>query len=155
MSPPNSFGGAEIKGINMSIIRHHRKTCRHYNIPGHAHELTFSCYRGQPFLSEPIFCKFLAEAIGKLVTHSLLWETHLSKDSLALHLCYNHRAGILQAQNGLFGRRLAAYWRAAGSSERVERYQTRHRETRLWRAVAISVPPHVSLPRPRESRMVA
>lgn len=28
-----------------------RKTLRHYNIPGHFHELTFSCWRKQPLLA--------------------------------------------------------------------------------------------------------
>jgi len=28
-----------------------RKTCKRENIPGHAHSLTFSCFRGKPFLS--------------------------------------------------------------------------------------------------------
>jgi hypothetical protein len=30
-----------------------RKKLHHYNTPGHAHELTFSCYRRQTFLSDP------------------------------------------------------------------------------------------------------
>ena len=30
---------------------HPRKTCKRFNIPHHAHFLTFSCYRRQPFLS--------------------------------------------------------------------------------------------------------
>ena len=29
----------------------HCKTCKRYNTPGHAHALTFSCYRRQAFLS--------------------------------------------------------------------------------------------------------
>ena len=41
----------------------YRKKCRRYNIPGHAHELTFSCYRRQPLLKNPTYCDYLAQAI--------------------------------------------------------------------------------------------
>ena len=40
-----------------------RKTCRRLNIPGHAHELTFSCYRRQALLSNDQARGFLAQAI--------------------------------------------------------------------------------------------
>lgn len=43
---------------------HHRKQCVRYNISGHAHELTFSCYKRQPFLNSNKACEFLAEAIN-------------------------------------------------------------------------------------------
>jgi putative transposase len=49
-------------------IRHHRRQA--FNLPGHAHELTFSCYRGYKFLSSDRTCQWLAAAIeaarGKL-----------------------------------------------------------------------------------------
>ena len=34
-----------------------------FHDPGHAHELTFSCYRGYPFLQAERTCRWLAEAI--------------------------------------------------------------------------------------------
>jgi putative transposase len=37
----------------------------HFNIPGHAHELTFSCYRRQQLLLNHTWCDFLAESIEK------------------------------------------------------------------------------------------
>jgi len=40
----------------------HRKTL---NIPGHAHALTFSCYRRYPFLTRPRTCQWLADAINQ------------------------------------------------------------------------------------------
>jgi putative transposase len=40
--------------------RPHRRT---YNTPGHAHELTFSCYHGYQFLSAERACQWLARAI--------------------------------------------------------------------------------------------
>ena len=38
---------------------------RNLNLSGHAHELTFSCYRGFPFLSAERACRWLAEAIDR------------------------------------------------------------------------------------------
>ena len=43
----------------------HRKDCKRYNFPGHCHELTFSCYRRQPFLGFEQSRIFLSEAIKK------------------------------------------------------------------------------------------
>src|SRR6476620_5993381 len=43
--------------------RHSRR--KSYNIPGHAHELTFSCYKRYPFLGAERCCQWLAEAIAK------------------------------------------------------------------------------------------
>ena len=34
-----------------------------YNTPGHAHELTFSCFRRIPFLAKDRACRWLADAI--------------------------------------------------------------------------------------------
>ena len=34
-----------------------------FHAPGHAHELTFSCYRSYPFLQAERTCQWLAEAI--------------------------------------------------------------------------------------------
>ena len=38
---------------------------RNINEPGHAHELTFSCYHGYPFLSRDRTCEWLIESIHK------------------------------------------------------------------------------------------
>jgi putative transposase len=43
----------------------HRKRCVRYNLPGHAHELTFSCYQRRPFLRSSRACSYLAEAIAR------------------------------------------------------------------------------------------
>jgi len=39
------------------------KRCHRYNTAGDAHELTFSCYNNQPFLSAERICKYLIESI--------------------------------------------------------------------------------------------
>jgi putative transposase len=47
----------------------HRKRCKRYDIPGHAHCLTFSCFRQQPFfkgrLAPGWFCETIDEARDK------------------------------------------------------------------------------------------
>jgi putative transposase len=41
----------------------HRKTIRHYHEPGHLHELTFSCYRRMPLLTNDAWRAMLAKCI--------------------------------------------------------------------------------------------
>jgi putative transposase len=43
----------------------HRKSCKRYNTPGDAHALTFSCFRGQAFLSKDRSREWLIEAIER------------------------------------------------------------------------------------------
>jgi putative transposase len=43
----------------------HRKTCKRYNDPGHAHVLTFSCFRRQPFLSKDRSRQWFIEAVDR------------------------------------------------------------------------------------------
>lgn len=44
------------------------KRCQRWDLPGHAHELTFSCYDGRPFLPRERTCLYLAEAIAAAKT---------------------------------------------------------------------------------------
>jgi putative transposase len=48
-----------------SIMATIRKRCKRYNDPGHAHELTFSCYLRQPFLTGDRSRQWLVDAIEK------------------------------------------------------------------------------------------
>jgi len=48
-----------------TVSRRHRRSL---NIPGHAHALTFSCYRRYPFLTHPRTCQWLADAINQAAT---------------------------------------------------------------------------------------
>jgi putative transposase len=41
-----------------------RKACKRYDIPGHAHELTFSCFRRQPFLNRDRTRGWMIDAIA-------------------------------------------------------------------------------------------
>lgn len=56
----------------MPNARRHRRS---YNIPGHAHELTFSCFHGYDFLSKQRTCEWLAESIenGRRKLELSLW----------------------------------------------------------------------------------
>jgi putative transposase len=45
----------------MPRVRRHR---RNFNLPGHAHELTFSCYHNYAFLRAERTCQWLADAIA-------------------------------------------------------------------------------------------
>ena len=47
----------------------HRKRVRHYDEPGHFHELTFSCYRRMPLLSNNRWRSMLSHSIDRAVEH--------------------------------------------------------------------------------------
>ena len=51
------------------------RTCQRHNEPGHAHELTFSCYQGKAFLIKERICQWLAEAFNSARDrhHFSLW----------------------------------------------------------------------------------
>jgi putative transposase len=45
----------------------HRKLIRHFNEPGHAHELTFSCYQRLPLLKDDRLKRLLSQSIDRAV----------------------------------------------------------------------------------------
>ncbi|MBI9018961.1 MAG: transposase [Phycisphaerae bacterium] len=49
----------------MEIKNRFTKKLKHYDLPCHAHELTFSCYRGRNFFGKERVCQWLAESIDK------------------------------------------------------------------------------------------
>ncbi len=65
---------------------------RAYNDPGHAHELTFSCYRRFTFLSKDRTCQWLADAIRKAKTelNYLLWAYVFMPDHVHLIVYPQH-----------------------------------------------------------------
>jgi putative transposase len=42
---------------------------KHYDEPGHAHELTFSCYHRQPYLNDPLLCDLLLDELNQSRQH--------------------------------------------------------------------------------------
>lgn len=63
-----------------------RKKVVHYNIPGHAHFLTFSCYRHRPYLSKHLTRKWLIEAIelSRTKWNFLVWAYVIMPDHVHL-----------------------------------------------------------------------
>jgi hypothetical protein len=51
--------------ISMNQPLSHRKTCRRFNFAGHAHSLTFSCFRRQAFLAKDRTCRWLIEGVER------------------------------------------------------------------------------------------
>ena len=66
-----------------------RKRCRRLNEPGHAHALTFSCFRRQPFLSKGRSRQWMIEAIDKArVEHQFdLWAYVVMPEHVHLLIC--------------------------------------------------------------------
>jgi putative transposase len=52
-------------GNQVDLPEEHRKTIRHYDEPGHAHELTFSCYERRPLLEADWRKQLLSEGIDR------------------------------------------------------------------------------------------
>src|SRR3954453_6484341 len=88
---------------------------RSFNEPGHAHELTFSCYHRYPFLKADRTCRWLAESIdGVRAEHDVqLWAYVFMPDHV--HLIVLPRAEVydmsvlLRAIKEPVGRRAARY----------------------------------------------
>jgi len=93
----------------------HRKTCRRYNFPGNAHELTFSCFRGRPFLSKDRTCGYLVDAIiAAKHKHAFdLWAYVFMLEHVHLLICPHEEtysiAAILQAIKQPVSRRAMTY----------------------------------------------
>ncbi|MBL7187350.1 MAG: transposase [Phycisphaerae bacterium] len=73
----------------MEAKRFITKKCKRYNIPGHAHELTFSCYNNRRFLLSERACQWLIESIERARTkHNFsLWAFVFMPDHV--HLLIN------------------------------------------------------------------
>ena len=69
--------------------RKRRGRQRHYNEPGHAHELTFSCFHGFPFLRADRTCSWLAESIEKarVALDFAVWAYVFMPDHAHLLIC--------------------------------------------------------------------
>jgi putative transposase len=96
----------------MSISVEHRNR-RTYNEPGHAHELTFSCYRRYEFLRAERACLWLADAIqeARAELQIALWAYVFMPEHVHLivqprRVCYEI-APILKAIKEPVGRRSA------------------------------------------------
>lgn len=98
----------------------HRKTIQHYDLEGHAHELTFSCAQKLPLLVNDDICGWLADAIRQArEKHSFyLWAYVLMPNHVHL-LIMPHSAGystqkVLQSIKQPVGRRFINRCRGIG-----------------------------------------
>jgi len=123
---------------SMEIGETHRKKCRRYNLPGNAHELTFSCFRGRPFLTKDRTRRFLVEAILEAKRkHSFdLWAHVVMPEHVHMLLCPREEsysiAAILRAIKQPVARRAMIYlrehnpsglsWMATGRSSVAYRF---------------------------------
>ena len=76
-----------------------RKTCQRVSKPGDAHELTFSCYRNQPFLKAERTCRYLVDAIEKVRRkHNFsLWAYVFIPNHVHLLICPNQQQYSISA----------------------------------------------------------
>ncbi|MBN2037614.1 MAG: transposase [Chitinispirillaceae bacterium] len=118
-----------------------RKKIQHYNTPGHAHMLTFTCYHKRNYLSDPKACEILVEEIGKSrhIYSFLLWAFVVMPDHVHLLLwpaedgydISKVLSGIKQYASKRYGRFLKETNRS-----RYERFLVRHGTNlafTLWR----------------------
>ena len=123
------------------------KKLQHYDIPFHAHELTFSCYQRQPLLASNTFRQYLADAMSRARrihsfhiwayvfmpehVHLLIWPTSdeysISKILLSIKLpvaqravlyLKNHDYVTLQTLKTREKRRPYRFWQAGGGYDR-------------------------------------
>ena len=71
------------------MVPQHRRNRRLYNEPGHAHELTFSCYRRLSFLAKDRTCTWLADAIeqSRKELEYFLWAYVFMPEHVHLVIC--------------------------------------------------------------------
>ena len=69
----------------------HRKRCKRYNIAGHAHELTFSCFHNRPLLQSERALGYLVEAVAaaRLRHDFSLWAYVFMPEHVHLLICPN------------------------------------------------------------------
>ena len=88
------------------------KRVKHFNLPGHVHFLTFSCYRRMPLLTHDLWCCLLAESISRsLEKHDMgLWAYVFMPDHV--HLLVRPRreaydiSGFLRSTKNSAGKRI-------------------------------------------------
>jgi len=100
----------------------HRKRCRRYNIPGHAHEITFSCYRRRPFLADERALLYLRESLlrARRKHDFFLWAYVFMPEHVHLLICPRGDAysisAILQSIKQPVARKVIQNMRVSGSA---------------------------------------
>jgi putative transposase len=116
-----------------------RKRVKHYDLPGHPHELTFSCFRGRRFLRSERTCRYLAEAIGQARDRHLfdVWAYVFMPEHCHLLICPRRDeysvSAVLQSIKQSVARRALRYvrlWRP--QSLRLFATGQKHALFRFW-----------------------
>ena len=113
---------------------------RTFDEPGHAHELTFSCYHRYPFLNAERTCRWLAEAIGRSRARDgfALWAYVFMPDHVHMIVHPGVRAcaisAILRAIKEPVGRRAMQFLvkQAPGWLPRVTERRGSREERHFW-----------------------
>lgn len=109
----------------------HRKRCKRFNEPGHAHALTFSCFKRQPFLKSDRTRRWVIDAIdaARAKHHFEVWAFVVMPEHVHVLLCprrpHYSISGILASIKLPVTRRTARYVResAPGFLERMSDVQ--------------------------------
>jgi putative transposase len=111
---------------------------RHYNTPGHAHELTFSCYRREPYFNDPVVNKMLLEEIenSRQAFNFDLWAYVIMPNHV--HLLFwpkNHNYDIAEIQRRIKGRISHNYseWLLGNNPCQYETYLVNDRGKKQYR----------------------
>jgi putative transposase len=113
---------------------------RHFNTPGHAHELTSSCYCQKPYLNDSRVCKILMEEIesARRLYDFDLWAYVIMPNHVHLLLWPKKRQyDIAEIQQAIKGRTARRYseWQLENDCSRYETYKVKERgemRFRFW-----------------------
>ncbi|MEW6533065.1 MAG: transposase [Thermodesulfobacteriota bacterium] len=119
------------------------KRIKHFNLPGHVHFLTFSCYRRLPLLTNELWCSWLAESISRAVEkhNTALWAYVFMPDHV--HLLVRPRnetydiSAFLRSVKISIGKRILSALRKSGSPLLLQlrgRERPADSQLRFWQA---------------------
>lgn len=111
---------------------------RHYNTPGHAHELTFSCYRREPYFNDPAACHILLREIenARQAFNVDLWAYVIMPNHVHLLLWpKNHNYNISEIQRCIKGRTSRSYseWLSENNPELYKTFLVNDRGKKQYR----------------------
>ena len=100
-------------------IERHRKLVKHFDLPGHAHFLTFSCYRRMQLLSKDRTRLWFVEALGKArIKHQFdLWAWVIMPEHI--HLLIYPREPLYSTPKVLASLKKPVGYQASSSSRKT------------------------------------
>lgn len=95
----------------------HRKRVRHFNEPGHCHELTFSCFHRFPLLTRDDVCQLLSQSLGRALVQQGFWLLAFVYMPEHLHLLVFPVTPTVQIERLLFAIKRPFSYRVKGYLE--------------------------------------